>query len=245
VFGTTALRALMWIERDDPAAFEGYAGALSAAVMTPTLPTALAAPFNIYANVNAVTGTPIVSPKMERLPRYARAYPYTSMAARRVGELTNIAPAQLEYGVRGLTGGLGGGLLNALNYAIPARPGEEKPQRMGVLGFRAGVLRYPQFYGNEFNRFYTLMKDQEEKSYLLSRAVKAGRTDWRERAMRGLQPERLQAMHIAARQIDQLRERYYRSKNDDERAQLRQNALNLARRFIPPTGAVATGRTGP
>lgn len=71
------------------------------------VPTAILVPAEIWANKNTFTDRPIVPESVKNLDPAMQHGPYTSLTARKAGELTGTSPAQIDHLVRGFLGTMG------------------------------------------------------------------------------------------------------------------------------------------
>ena len=71
------------------------------------VPTAILVPAEIWANKNTFTDRPIVPESVKNLDPEKQHGPYTSLTARKAGELTGTSPAQIDHLVRGFLGTMG------------------------------------------------------------------------------------------------------------------------------------------
>ena len=71
------------------------------------VPTAILVPAEIWANKNTFTDRTIVPESVKNLDPEKQHGPYTSLTARKVGELTGTSPGQIDHLIRGFLGTMG------------------------------------------------------------------------------------------------------------------------------------------
>ena len=102
------------------------------------LPQALKPAVEVAANYSFFTGKPIEGARMQAMEPGQRYGANTSELAKAMGDLLNVSPTQIDYLVRGYTGGLGAALVATLNplLAAPEKPGtpEKKMSELAFIG---------------------------------------------------------------------------------------------------------------
>lgn len=102
------------------------------------LPQALKPAVEVAANYSFFTGKPIEGARMQAMEPGQRYGANTSELAKAMGALLNVSPTQIDYLVRGYTGGLGAALVATLNplLAAPEKPGtpEKKMSELAFIG---------------------------------------------------------------------------------------------------------------
>jgi hypothetical protein len=165
IFGTLLERVLTGMEKKDPAALEGFLSAVSRQGLTGTegvpLPTAAQVPMELWGNRAGWTGRKIVPAGREGLPVEFQTQPYTGPTATVLGKAAGIAPAKIEHGVQGFTGGVGMGTLRLVDILGRAA---------GVYGPAPKGISEPYAPENlpGVRRFYTRRPDRpefDEKEY--------------------------------------------------------------------------------
>lgn len=85
-------------------------------------PTAVTVPYQILSNYDAFRDQEIVSKYQKDLPAAQQYSKYNTETAKKLGELLNISPAQLEFALSGFTGGLGRQGLQVADIAQGQKP---------------------------------------------------------------------------------------------------------------------------
>jgi hypothetical protein len=102
--------------RKDPAMLERAVTQMGGGLFN--LPTIVGPTVEAMANYSFFTGKPIVSSAKQGLPTEFQASDYTSETAKQIGKTVGLAPAKVEYLVRGYTGGLGRWALQGLDKIL-------------------------------------------------------------------------------------------------------------------------------
>lgn len=130
--------------------------------MIRTIPTALLVPAELWANKNQFTGRQIVPEHRERLAPELQSTAGTSLTARKIGELADVAPAKLDHAVRGLFGTLGTYTVMLADQAL--RASGEDPAALPLPWQRAPVARV--FFhdpsganSRQVSEFYELLRE--------------------------------------------------------------------------------------
>lgn len=102
------------------------------------LPQALKPAVEVAANYSFFTGKPIEGSRLQAMEPSKRYGAGTSELAKAMGELLDVSPTQVDYLVRGYTGGLGAAIVALLNplLASPEKPGtpEKKMSELSFIG---------------------------------------------------------------------------------------------------------------
>ena len=98
-------------------------------------PTAVTVPYQVLSNYDVFRGQNIVGQYQKDLPAAQQFSKYNTETAKKLGELLNISPAQLEFALSGFTGGLGRQGLQVADIAQGQRPPvQELPVLSRFLG---------------------------------------------------------------------------------------------------------------
>jgi predicted GNAT family acetyltransferase len=98
-------------------------------------PTAVTVPYQVLSNYDAFRDEEIVSKYQKDLPAAQQYSKYNTETAKKLGELLNISPAQLEFALSGFTGGLGRQGLQVADIAQGQKPPvQELPVLSRFLG---------------------------------------------------------------------------------------------------------------
>lgn len=102
------------------------------------LPQALKPAVEVAANYSFFTGKPIEGSRLQGMEPAKRYGAGTTELAKAMGELLDVSPTQIDYLVRGYTGGLGAAIVALLNplLASPEKPGtpEKKMSELSFIG---------------------------------------------------------------------------------------------------------------
>jgi hypothetical protein len=102
------------------------------------LPQALKPAVEVAANYSFFTGKPIEGSRLQSMDPAKRYGAGTTELAKAMGELLDVSPTQIDYLVRGYTGGLGAAIVALLNplLASPEKPGtpEKKMSELSFIG---------------------------------------------------------------------------------------------------------------
>lgn len=77
-------------------------------------------------NKDFFTGKPVVPPELQNLPEEDQYDEYSSQASIRAGKVLGVSPKKLDYFVKGVFGGLGGQMLEAIDY-VDSKLSSQKP----------------------------------------------------------------------------------------------------------------------
>ena len=168
LFGTLPERILRHIDQNDPNAFDGFAENLLTSMAPGVLPTALVPLVDVMAN-KAFSGAPIVPEREKRLPKEYQYGTNTSELARGAGKLTGQSPRQIDYLIRGYTGGLGGYATQGVDKAIQAAGAGKQPQRAAPLMSDRPVIK--AFLHNEWSSSVDLSRMYKTKERLEQKAA--------------------------------------------------------------------------
>ena len=168
VFGTMPERMVEHILNKNPRAFDGLLKSIASGAAPGIIPTAAAPFLENWANKSFFTDRPIVPRSKEGLPSQYQYQPYTTEAAKKIGDvLSRIAgddssmssPAKIENTIRGLSGGLGTHALRLADYSLRKAgllPDKIKPSpTLSDIPFiKAFAVRYPAADAESIQRFY-------------------------------------------------------------------------------------------
>lgn len=102
------------------------------------LPQALKPAVEVAANYSFFTGKPIEGSRLQAMDPAKRYGAGTTELAKAMGELLDVSPTQIDYLVRGYTGGLGAAIVALMNplLASPEKPGtpEKKMSELSFIG---------------------------------------------------------------------------------------------------------------
>jgi hypothetical protein len=103
--------------------------------ITDASPTAVAVPYQMMSNFDAFRKSPIISQFQKDLPPEQQYSNYNTETGKKIGDALNISPAMLEFGINGITGGLGRQALQVADMAQGVEiPRNEMPVASRFLG---------------------------------------------------------------------------------------------------------------
>lgn len=159
LFGTAFERVLDYIRTEDPKAFKGLMKRIKENMMPDMQMPFQKTASELKSNYSEFFDAPIVPPSEQGLDPELQYGPETTETAKMIGDLFNISPRQLEYGVKGLTGGAGQDILDLGDLGMrlagkemPTRPARTLPETVGqTLGlvtspFAGGSPAVEDFY---------------------------------------------------------------------------------------------------
>jgi len=142
--------------------------------VTDLMPTAASVPLQMTANFDTFRGMPIVSNWQKDLPPEQQFTSYNTETGKKIGAALGISPAMLEFGIGGLTGGLG---RQALQMADAATGNKIPTQDLPVVSRFAGEQKDLNKSANEV--YDQIDKDKRETAranYNIKQALKKGDT---------------------------------------------------------------------
>jgi len=142
--------------------------------VTDLMPTAASVPMQMLDNFDTFRGMPIVSQWQKDLPPEQQFSNYNTETGKKIGAALGVSPAMLEFGIGGLTGGLG---RQALQMADVAQGYKIPVQDLPVVSRFAGEQK-------DLNKSANAVYDQLEKdkqatareNYKIKQALKDGDT---------------------------------------------------------------------
>lgn len=143
-FGTIPERALQYLDTRDPKALDDMWESIKDGLAFNVTPT-FALPFiENMANYSQFRERPIVSRSKEKLEPREQFGPFTSEAAKLIGEVFNVSPAKVDNVIRGFSGGAGRLATDVLDPVL-RREGPSLPARTlaDIPIIRALVARFP------------------------------------------------------------------------------------------------------
>ncbi len=159
VFMTGAEQAYDRVKHDDPDAAARWRDALQNAMWGVGLPAVGQWYVGAKYNRETFTGAPVVPQDLEDLLPMYQISPNTSPIGRKVGEMLEVSPIQVDFAIRSAFGGLGRDLLSAVSIVDRARRRAPEPVSadLPVVGRLFG--RYPAGMVEPVYKFY---RDAEE-----------------------------------------------------------------------------------
>jgi len=142
--------------------------------VTDLMPTAASVPMQMLDNFDTFRGMPIVSQWQKDLPPEQQFSNYNTETGKKIGAALGVSPAMLEFGIGGLTGGLG---RQALQMADVAQGYKIPVQDLPVVSRFAGEQKDLNKSANEV--YDQLEKDKQataRENYKIKQALKDGDT---------------------------------------------------------------------
>lgn len=99
----------------------------------------------------------------------------TSEAAKAIGQTFGISPVQLEYAIRGYTGGMGMALMQSLNFLMPEGEGAQAASRRMADLPLVGTLFQPIDAGGIIDATYARMKEIQQVQNTYENMLETGR----------------------------------------------------------------------
>jgi len=99
----------------------------------------------------------------------------TSEAAKAIGQTFGISPVQLEYAIRGYTGGMGMALMQSLNFLMPEGEGAQAASRRMADLPLVGTLFQPMDAGGIIDATYARMKEIQQVQRTYENMLETGR----------------------------------------------------------------------
>jgi len=231
VFGTLPERALEWIVDQDKTALDQLGEAFGSQLesLSPLRINAIYPLFEVAANYSMFHQRPIVPRSEEKLPPEMQYGPYTTQAARTVGEMLNVSPRKVEHLARGYAGTLPMTVARAVDPLLGAPPKPDEGMGERIPGVQT-LLHQKYQQAESIDRFY------RELSRLETEARGA-----KERNQRFREKPKLDRMKRISRDLSDLRKRVEEvlssqrmspqaKKKELDRLQLRM--VNLARKAL-------------
>ena len=160
IFGSLPERMVENIYSDNPNLFPELRKAILDGAVPGVMPTAALPIIENITNYSFFLDRNIVPDSLEGLPAFAQYSTYTSEAAKRLGRVFNISPAQIDNFVNGYFAGLGRYATQIIDRAILMAEGKDAPEKPSPTAadiplIRAFVVRDPRSSSSEsINRFY-------------------------------------------------------------------------------------------
>jgi hypothetical protein len=121
------------------------------------------------------TGRDIESTQEQAREPEERFRDNTSEAAKAIGQTFGISPVQLEYAIRGYTGGMGMALMQSLNFLMPEGEGAQAASRRMADLPLVGTLFQPMDAGGIIDATYARMKEIQQVQNTYENMLKTGR----------------------------------------------------------------------
>jgi len=121
------------------------------------------------------TGRDIESMQEQQREPGERFRDNTSEAAKAIGQTFGISPIQLEYAIRGYTGGMGMALMQSLNFLMPEGEGAQAASRRMADLPLVGTLFQPIDAGGIIDATYTRMKEIQQVQRTYENMLETGR----------------------------------------------------------------------
>lgn len=199
LFATVPERIMRYIDEQDASAFDDLARNMWEANGTGVIPTALLPIVDVKSN-RSFSGAPIVPEREKRLPKELQYGPRTTTTALVSGRLTKQSPRNIDYLIRGYTGGLGGYVAQGIGAAMEAAGLEKRPPRPSPL-----LSDYPvakAFLHNEWSSSADVERLYKEKEAL---DRKAAGTKMGGPALTGKEELRAEALKIVDERLSNTR----------------------------------------
>jgi len=171
LYGTAAERILQYIEQKDPEALKEFAKSAWRAGSPGMLPTAFTPVIESITNYSFFLDRPIVSESLKRLAPKLQYRPWTTEAAKKIGEKLSISPLKVEHFIRGYFAAAGNYSLETIDQICRAlgivhSPLDPTPTLADKPIARGFIVREPVGSASEsVNKFYRLWdKAQESRS---------------------------------------------------------------------------------
>jgi hypothetical protein len=137
-------------------------------------PTAVTVPYQLLSNYDAFRNRDIVGQYQKDLPAAQQFSKYNTETAKKIGQLLNISPAQLEFALSGLTGGLGRQGLQVADIAQGQRPPvQELPVLSRFLGQEKDLNASAQ---DIYKQAEKAKQDKARENFAIKEALKKGDT---------------------------------------------------------------------
>src|SRR5207253_4328617 len=107
LFGALPERFFDYLTGRDPKAFDRWLPTAIGAVLPPMIPTAVLPLAENFANYSIYRDRPLVARGLEGVSGRYQDTPYSSLLARRLGDILNYPPAKIDNLIAGWTGGMG------------------------------------------------------------------------------------------------------------------------------------------
>lgn len=142
--------------------------------VTDLMPTAASVPLQMTANFDTFRGMPIVSQWQKDLPPEQQFTSYNTETGKKIGAALGVSPAMLEFGIGGLTGGLG---RQGLQIADMATGNKIPTQDLPVVSRFAGEQKdLNKSAGEVYDQIDKDKRETARANYDLKQALKKGDT---------------------------------------------------------------------
>ena len=142
------------------------------------MPQAIKPMVEVVTNYSFFTGAPVEGPRDRLVRTEERFRDNTTEAAKLLGQAGVLSPVQIDYLIRGYTGGLGIALLSLSNFAVRPLNGESLPEgasrTLNQMPF-LGPLFQPADGRRALDSAYQEMQGWQEAQQTLQRMVQQGR----------------------------------------------------------------------
>ncbi len=171
IFASGMEAVLDQMKGSNPDAYKLWAQAVSQELALNMLPVMGAVPFQLWANKDWHSGSPIIPDAQKGLdPQFQTGY-YSGTAERIVGKETGISPAILSYVTRSTTGYLGESAVKGVSAAIDwANTGELPPKEDLPLTQRV-FAKYPSYSVKPIQDFYKIAEQVDRASQTINFVV--------------------------------------------------------------------------
>lgn len=143
--------------------------------LTDVIPTAIGVPLQVATNYDIFRGQNIVGQYQKDLPAAQQYSRYNTETAKKIGELLNISPAQLEFVLGGYTGGLGRQALQMADIAQGKMPAvQELPVLSRFLGEQKDLSASAQ---EIYKQAEKAKMEKARENYAIKQALKKGDTN--------------------------------------------------------------------
>jgi len=141
VYASVPERAMEWIDKNDPSAFDDLLKSLATATLPGMIPTAAIPIAEMWANRSVFTGRRLEPRYMESVHPKFRAHPYTTEFSKKMAQVIwklsignalklfdlEVSPIKLDQEIFSTTGGLGQAILQQLDPLLRAKGTPERP----------------------------------------------------------------------------------------------------------------------
>lgn len=166
LFAALPIRALRYLNDNDPKAFDGWAEQFKDTILPNYIPTVFLPMMEVMTNTDTFRNIPIV-PEGEKYKKPSDQYgPYTSSTAKAFGKIFNVSPRIVDHLIRGYAGGVGMSLANTLGKGFELVGAvEKKVEPSKSITSKIPVIRgltYDAYRNSQsVNDFYTELNDLE------------------------------------------------------------------------------------
>lgn len=142
--------------------------------LTDLIPTAIGVPLQIATNYDIFRGQNIVGQYQKDLPAAQQYNRYNTETAKKLGELLNISPAQIEFALGGYTGGLGRQGLQVADIAQGKVPAvQELPVLSRFLGEQKDLSASAQ---EIYKQAEKAKQEKAKENFAIKKALEKGDT---------------------------------------------------------------------